>query len=273
MASIFSQDNPFNDFMSTVGDMAMISIAWTICSIPVVTVGASTAAACEVARELQSGSCKGIFRSFWAAFKRRFPTTLALTAVIAAFCGLALFDLWYLSRQSTDTVAVLYGVTIVVIAVVGSALAFVLPLTGRSKLSVGEQLTQSARLALGKPHIAFAALLLNIWPIIVVLIAPEQTLMLVPLLWIFVGAGASFWVQMNLMRRFRFIVPRHRAINAQSPRVHRPAGAGPVDSRARRSYGSSMIWPTFSPSMSLSISRAAVLPVSTTLRPMAVRFG
>ena len=104
MASIFSQDNPFNDFMSTVGDMAMISIAWTICSIPVVTVGASTAAACEVARELQSGSCKGIFRSFWAAFKRRFPTTLALTAVIAAFCGLALFDLWYLSRQSTDTV-------------------------------------------------------------------------------------------------------------------------------------------------------------------------
>ena len=161
MASIFSQDNPFNDFMSTVGDMAMISIAWTICSIPVVTVGASTAAACEVARELQSGSCKGIFRSFWAAFKRRFPTTLALTAVIAAFCGLALFDLWYLSRQSTDTVAVLYGVTIVVIAVVGSALAFVLPLTGRSKLSVGEQLTQSARLALGKPHIAFAALLLG----------------------------------------------------------------------------------------------------------------
>ena len=194
MASIFSQDNPFNDFMSTVGDMAMISIAWTICSIPVVTVGASTA--CEVARELQSGSCKGIFRSFWAAFKRRFPTTLALTAVIAAFCGLALFDLWYLSRQSTDTVAVLYGVTIVVIAVVGSALAFVLPLTGRSKLSVGEQLTQSARLALGKPHIAFAALLLNIWPIIVV-----QTLMLVPLLWIFVGAGASFWVQMNLIRK------------------------------------------------------------------------
>ena len=29
MASIFSQDNPFNDFMSTVGDMAMISIAWS----------------------------------------------------------------------------------------------------------------------------------------------------------------------------------------------------------------------------------------------------
>lgn len=85
MANIFSQDNPFNNFMSTVGDMAMISIAWTICSIPVVTIGASTAAACEVARELQDGSNKGIFRDFWTAFKRRFPTTLTLTVVLAAF--------------------------------------------------------------------------------------------------------------------------------------------------------------------------------------------
>ena len=53
MANIFSQDNPFNDLMSTIGDMAMISVAWTVCSIPVVTIGASTSAACEVARELQ----------------------------------------------------------------------------------------------------------------------------------------------------------------------------------------------------------------------------
>lgn len=201
MANIFTQDNPFNDFMSAVGDMAMISIAWTVCSIPVVTIGASTAAACEVARELQGGSSKGVFRSFWAAFKRRFPTTIALTAVLAVFWGLALFDLWYLSRQSTDAVAVLYGVTVAVIVVIGSALAFVLPLTGRSKLSVGEQLKQSAKLALGKPHIAFATLALSVWPFIVVLIAPQQTLMLVPLVWIFVGAGATFYLQMMLIRR------------------------------------------------------------------------
>lgn len=138
MANIFSQDNPFNDLMSTIGDMAMISVAWTVCSIPVVTIGASTSAACEVARELQTGSSKGIFRSFWAAFKRRFPTNLALTAILALFWGLALFDLWYLSKQSGNTVAILYGATLAVIAVIGSLFAFILPLSGRSKLSVGE---------------------------------------------------------------------------------------------------------------------------------------
>ena len=194
MANIFSQDNPFNDLMSTIGDMAMISVAWTVCSIPVVTIGASTSAACEVARELQTGSSKGIFRSFWAAFKRRFPTNLALTAILALFWGLALFDLWYLSKQSGNTVAILYGV-------IGSLFAFILPLSGRSKLSVGEQIKQSVRLALMRPHIAFAVLLLDIWPIIVVLIAPQQTLMLIPLLWILVAAGASFYLQMMLVRK------------------------------------------------------------------------
>lgn len=195
MANIFSQDNPFNDLMSTIGDMAMISVAWTVFSIPVVTIGASTSAACEIARELQEGSSKGIFRSFWTAFKRRFPANLALTAI------LALFDLWYLSKQSGNTVAILYGVTLAIIAVIGSLFAFILPLSGRSKLSVGEQIKQSIKLALMRPHIAFAVLLLNIWPIIVVSIAPQQTLMLIPLLWILVAAGASFYLQMMLVRK------------------------------------------------------------------------
>lgn len=201
MANIFSQDNPFNDLMSTIGDMAMISAAWTVFSLPVVTIGASTSAACEIARELQEGSSKGIFRSFWTAFKRRFPANLALTAILALFWGLALFDLWYLSKQSGNTVAILYGVTLAVIAVIGSLFAFILPLSGRSKLSVGEQIKQSIKLAFMRPHTAFAVLLLNIWPIVVVLIAPQQTLMLIPLLWILVAAGASFYLQMMLVRK------------------------------------------------------------------------
>lgn len=52
-----------------------------------------------------------------------------------------------------------------------------------------------------RPHIAFTVLLLNIWPFAVVLIALQQTLMLIPLLWIFVAAGASFYLQMMLVRK------------------------------------------------------------------------
>lgn len=49
---------------------------------------------------------------------------------------LALFDLWYLSKQSGNTVAILYGVTLAAIAAIGSLLAFILPLSGHSKCAI-----------------------------------------------------------------------------------------------------------------------------------------
>lgn len=201
MASqIFREDNPYNVFMSTIGDLAMLSVAWTVCSLPIVTIGASTAAACDVARTMQEHRDNGIFRGFWKAFKRRLGTTFALTAIIAAVWALAAFDLWFLSQQSGDTVSVMYGVTLAIFAVIGIALAFVLPLTGRSKLSVMEQIKQSARLAMMKPAVALAVFVLDILPIALLATVPGA-IMWVPLLWAILAAGASAWLQMRMIRR------------------------------------------------------------------------
>ena len=58
------------------------------------------------------------------------------SAIPGLLWGLAPFDLWYLSKQSGNTVAILYGVTLAVIVVIGSLLAFILPLSGRSKCAI-----------------------------------------------------------------------------------------------------------------------------------------
>ena len=50
--------------------------------------------------------------------------------------GRAPFDLWYLSKQSGNTVAILSGVTLAAIAAIGSLLAFILPLSVRSKCAI-----------------------------------------------------------------------------------------------------------------------------------------
>ena len=64
-------------------------------------------------------------------FRLRFQS-----AIPGLFWGLAPFDLWYLSKQSGNTVAILYGVTLAAIAAIGSLLAFILPLSGRSKCAI-----------------------------------------------------------------------------------------------------------------------------------------
>ncbi|KXS25448.1 hypothetical protein GT749_05135 [Bifidobacterium pseudocatenulatum] len=58
------------------------------------------------------------------------------SAIPGLFRGLAPFDLWYLSKQSGNTVAILYGVTLAAIAAIGSLLAFILPLSGHSKCAI-----------------------------------------------------------------------------------------------------------------------------------------
>ena len=185
----FREDNPYNMFMNTVGDLAMLSVAWAVCSLPIVTIGASTAAACEVARSMQEGRDNGIFRGFWKAFKRRFGTTMALTAIIACVWALAAFDLWFLSRQSGNTVSVVYGITVAVFAFLG-----------RSKLSVVEQIKQSARLAVLKPMVAIAVFVLDILPIALLATVPGA-IMWVPLLWAMLGVGVSAWLQMRMIRK------------------------------------------------------------------------
>ena len=135
---IFRQDNPYNTVMNRIGDIAMLSVAWFVCCLPVVTIGVSTAAACEVAREMQEDRDNGIFKGFWRAIKRRFGTGMLLTLFLGVLIALGAFDLWWISRSMAgDMASVLYRVTLAVFIIVAMLFAFLLPLSGRSKLSAG----------------------------------------------------------------------------------------------------------------------------------------
>ena len=194
-AGIFRQDNPFNVVMGRIGDLAMLSVAWMVFSIPVFTIGASTSAACEMAREIVEDTDEGVFRAFWRTFKRRFGVSCLFTLLYAVVFDLGAFDPWWISRQSGDSASIYYGVTVTVFVIVGMLLAFVLPLSGRSKLTVREQIAQSARLALMKPLVALLIVALAALPIALMALVPGA-IMWVPLLWVILGFGVSFWAAM-----------------------------------------------------------------------------
>ncbi len=200
-SNFFREDNPYNVVMSTIGDLAMLSVAWFVGSIPIVTIGVSTSAACEVTRKMQEARDNGIFREYIAAYKRRFGTNLALSVILALVWGLAAFDLRFLSLQNaSDSISLVYGITVAVFALLGVMLSFALPLAGRSKLGVVEQVKQSFKLAVLKPLVAIAVFVLDILPIVLLATVPGAIIW-VPLLWIIVASGGSFWLQMLMIRK------------------------------------------------------------------------
>lgn len=102
MIKFFNPENKFWIFVAKIADVCIMSMLWVLCSLPVITIGASTAAFYDFTlhqvRDEEGGIWKSFFTSFRANFKR---ATLAWLLELAAVALLAadLFAAWsmYLS--------------------------------------------------------------------------------------------------------------------------------------------------------------------------------
>jgi len=72
MGGFFSLEGPFYKFGSILADIMILSLIWLVCSIPFVTVGASTTAVYYVMTRRISNREGYIFRDFFSSFKSNF---------------------------------------------------------------------------------------------------------------------------------------------------------------------------------------------------------
>ena len=91
MGAIFNLDNPVWNFMSKVADLIILNLLAIVCSIPVVTVGASWTAmyfvTIRMVKKEESYIIKDFFRSFKENFKQATIIWLLALAAIAVFAG------------------------------------------------------------------------------------------------------------------------------------------------------------------------------------------
>lgn len=85
-------DQPFFAWMGFIGDVAVLSVVWLLCCVPVVTIGASTAAAFSVAGKMAAKEDYFVIKDFLAAFKRDWKQASALWGIFAAAAVLIAAD-------------------------------------------------------------------------------------------------------------------------------------------------------------------------------------
>ncbi|MCI1832799.1 MAG: YesL family protein [Bifidobacterium sp.] len=207
--SIFRQDSGYGNFMSVIGDLAMVNVAWLICCLPIVTIGASTGALYEVVRSLHEHDDAHVMRKFLRAFTRRFGASLALTLAWLAFVALAMFDLWFLSHQTRNMqmVSMVYGFVVAIIAVISVGGVFIFMVTSRSSLSVWSQIRQSFVVAIHHPLTAIIVFVLDALPIILLTLMPGGPFF-VGFFWGLLLMACTAWVQIALMVRASIITLR-----------------------------------------------------------------
>lgn len=81
---IFNPQNKFFMFMEKVMNLCLLGILWALFSLPVITVGASTAALFQYTLRLTRDEEGYVWKSFWNAFKKNFvPATMVWAAAAA----------------------------------------------------------------------------------------------------------------------------------------------------------------------------------------------
>lgn len=101
MRGIFNYDNPVWIFLGRIWDMIYLTLLWSVCSLPILTAGASTTALFTVALRLVRGhEAEGVTRGFFKAFKENFKqSTLIWLIVLIVGALLALNIRFYLTRD------------------------------------------------------------------------------------------------------------------------------------------------------------------------------
>ena len=90
---LFNYDNPVWRFIGKLGDLILLNLLWTVCSIPVITIGASTTAVYYVTLKMVRDENDSTVRSFFHSFKANFNQATAIWAIFLAVGLILAFDI------------------------------------------------------------------------------------------------------------------------------------------------------------------------------------
>lgn len=86
-------DNPLFRFMGKLGDLILLNLVWTICCVPLITIGAANTALFYVARKMAAGEEYRIFREFFKSFRQNWKQATLAWLILVPLGILALADL------------------------------------------------------------------------------------------------------------------------------------------------------------------------------------
>lgn len=192
MGNIFRWDSPFAQKLAMVGNSILLNVLWLLCSLPVVTMGASTAALYYVVFQYQTSDETAVIKPFFRAFAKNFKQATLLWIPILLIAVVLILDLRYLFAFGGST---LMGVIIFLVSMVFLLIQpQLLPQVARFENKLGTVIKNAALLTILHMPSAFLMATLNVLPVIILFLFPVEFMRWLPL---WVGIWFSLVAYMN----------------------------------------------------------------------------
>ena len=148
--NLFNPENALMVTMAQVTDCIFLSLFWVLCSFPVLTVGASSAALYDAVYQGFRRGDKHPWGRFWKAFKGNLKASILPTVVyLAVFClgGWGLIQVWNAAVWEQVSFGLFSAAAFVVLLLLG-ILSVLFPLLSRFENSFPQLLRNTVLLAL-----------------------------------------------------------------------------------------------------------------------------
>ena len=193
MKKFFDLDNPLMQGLAAIANIMLLSCLWILFSIPIITVGASTAALYYVTQKEVQGENPSIFSGFFKSFRENLKQGTVLTLIFGAAAALIYYD--YLFSYMVEGLggSFLRAVFIVFAAVWLMAACYAFPLQAQFVNSVKNTLKNALFIGLAHPGRTVLLIAVNLIPAAVCLALPDLFVKLLPV-WVFCAPGGIAYI-------------------------------------------------------------------------------
>lgn len=186
MFKMFNPDSAFSRGMNLVLNLVVLNLLWLLCSLPVVTVGAASAALYDVLFKMREEKDSRVARQFFAALGRNWKQATGTWLVILAAAAVCGADLLLVSQSDTTLATVFTVIAVAGLDFLAMMCTFLFPLLARYENTWRNQLKNAALLAVANlPRLLLcwlfwgAAIALTVWSV--------ETLYSMLLIWLLLG--------------------------------------------------------------------------------------
>ena len=163
MHTLFNPENKFWVFMGKVTDIACMSLLWLITSIPIFTIGASTAAIYSFSLDAVQDNEGGVWSSYFRAFRSNFKKATVLwllQLVLTVVLSVNLYAAWNFYLAKGIAAIGLLSLALLGIILVVSIGFYVYPITVTYNFPVKKVIMDSFVMAIRNPHVTLSCMVL-----------------------------------------------------------------------------------------------------------------
>lgn len=201
MKDFFNLDSPLMQMLTRVGDLIILNALFLLCCIPLVTIGASSAALQKVTQNIVFDEDRSIAKDFFRAFRGNFRQATALWLMMVIFGAAMACNYLLISGFVAGTLATVFkSVLVVAIALVAVLAAYMFPLMVRYSNTLREHATNALILAVVKLPRTVGLVLLATMPWLILVISLE-TFVTTMVFWLTIGFGFTSFMSSTLLKR------------------------------------------------------------------------